>query len=97
MLENMTAARDAATGNHQEWDSNFETIVRKFVPYLPGDEPLTASTELRELGLDSMGTVELLAALENSYSVRFRDEALDLNNFANPQILWKTLQDMLSR
>ncbi|WP_242454324.1 acyl carrier protein [Bailinhaonella thermotolerans] len=56
----------------------------------PGDE-LTADTNLREFGLDSMGAVELLSALEAGYSVQFDEEALVLDTFTTPGALWSAL------
>jgi acyl carrier protein len=38
-----------------------------------------------------MGMVELLAALEDGYDVRFRDEYLTMETFATPAVLWGTL------
>ncbi|MEV7541037.1 phosphopantetheine-binding protein [Streptomyces sp. NPDC089915] len=76
--------------NHT-WDEAFESVVRPFLPYLSAEEKLAGDSQLRELGLDSMGTVELLAALEGAYDVRFLDDALKLENFASPDILWRTL------
>lgn len=80
-----------------EPDDQFEAILRKFVPFLSADEPLTDDSVLRDLGLDSMGTVELLATLESSYGVRFTDDALSMENFATPGILWRTLSQVAQR
>ncbi|MEY9891979.1 acyl carrier protein [Catenulispora sp. MAP5-51] len=73
------------------WDERFEESVRRYLPYLPADEELAADTPLRDFGLDSLATVELLSALEASYDVRFQDEALSLATFETPEVLWKTL------
>ena len=73
------------------WDERFEESVRRYLPYLPADEELAADTPLRDFGLDSLATVELLSALEASYEVRFQDEALSLATFETPEVLWKTL------
>ncbi|WP_371476513.1 acyl carrier protein [Kitasatospora sp. NBC_00315] len=78
------------------WD-DFETTVRPFLPYLPDDEPLEADAELRDLGLDSLATVELLAVLEDRFQVRFRDDALSLENFRTPAVLRETLSSVLER
>jgi acyl carrier protein len=77
------------------WDSGFEDRLRQFLPFLGAGDRLAEDASLRELGLDSMGTVELLAVLESGYRVRFRDEALTMANFATPGMLWKTLSEML--
>jgi acyl carrier protein len=76
------------------WDRRFEHLLRQYLPFLTADDVLTGEASLRDLGLDSMGTVELLADLESGYRVRFRDEALTLANFATPGILWKALSAM---
>jgi nodulation protein F len=73
------------------WDGKFEGFLRQFLPFLNAGDSLTEHASLRDLGLDSMGTVELLAVLENGYRVRFRDEALTMTNFATPGVLWTTL------
>ena len=73
------------------WDERFEESVRRYLPYLPADEELAADTPLRDFGLDSLATVELLSSLEAAYDVRFQDEALSLATFETPEVLWKTL------
>jgi len=76
------------------WDTQFEHILRRYLPFLPADETLDAGGALRDLGLDSLGTVELLAELESGYGVRFVDDALSMDTFATPGVLWATLAAM---
>ncbi len=76
------------------WDE-FEQTVRQHLPYLQGDEPLPRDAELRDYGLDSMATVELLDALESRFQVRFRDDSLNMENFRTPSTLWSTLSTTL--
>jgi acyl carrier protein len=76
------------------WDSTFDETLRSYLPFLPAEEALTAETPLREYGLDSLATVELLSVLEQSYNVRFEDDALNLETFENPGRLWTTLAAM---
>ncbi|MFJ6076186.1 acyl carrier protein [Streptomyces sp. NPDC093065] len=76
------------------WDEQFEEALRRHLPFLAPDEPLEPDTSMRELGLDSLGTVELLAHLESSYNTRFQDDALSLESFATPAVLWETLRVM---
>nr|WSY54843.1 phosphopantetheine-binding protein [Streptomyces sp. NBC_00886] len=73
----------------------FEKTLRRFLPYLPDDEPLAPETELRDHGLDSLATVELLAALESGFQVRFPEEALGLDSFRTAGVLWETLSTVL--
>lgn len=76
------------------WDSTFDETLRTFLPFLPAEEALTTETPLREYGLDSLATVELLAVLEQSYNVRFEDDALNLETFENPGRLWTALAEL---
>jgi acyl carrier protein len=76
------------------WDERFENLLRDHLPFLSQEEVLTPDTGLRDLGLDSMGTVELLSVLENAYDVRFVDEALTAETFETPSRLWSALSAM---
>ncbi len=73
------------------WDTQFEELLRSFLPYLSESEPLTENTPLRDLGLDSMAAVELLSAVEGLYGSRLDDEALTLATFETPGALWTAL------
>jgi len=76
------------------WDEQFEELLRRYLPFLPADEALEKDTGLRDHGLDSLGTVELLASLEGTYGVRFVDDALSMDTFNTPGVLWATLSAM---
>ncbi|GAA1298654.1 acyl carrier protein [Saccharothrix xinjiangensis] len=77
------------------WEERFEEILRKHLPFLDASEELTGDVELRDVGLDSLAMVDLLAELEKAYGVRFRDDALNPETFRTPQTLWTTLSGML--
>lgn len=73
------------------WDTQFEQLLRRHLPFLGADEPLEEHTSLRDLGLDSLGCVEVLAELEQTYRMRFTDAALTLETFETPGVLWRAL------
>lgn len=77
------------------WDGRFEGILRKNLPYLSDDEQIRGDLRLFDLGLDSIGVVELLAMLEREYNVRFVDDALSMETFATPNTLWGELSKMI--
>nr|WP_316525164.1 phosphopantetheine-binding protein [Kitasatospora sp. K002] len=77
------------------WDETFEETLRGFLPFLPPGEALAEDTPLREFGLDSLGTIELLGRLEAAYDIRFLDDALTLETFETPAVLWKTVSGLL--
>lgn len=70
------------------WDVQFEHLLRRHLPFLPTDSALEAERSLRDLGLDSLGAVELLATLEQAYGVRFVDDLLSMETFATAGTLW---------
>ncbi len=72
------------------WDNQFETSLRRHLPFIAPEETLAPGSNLRDFGLDSLGTVELLAALESAYDVRFTDDALTMESFETPEVLWST-------
>ncbi|MEZ7007438.1 acyl carrier protein [Streptomyces sp. AD55] len=74
------------------WDEQFDILLRKQLSFLPPGEPITGDMRLRDFGLDSLGMIELLAGLESAYAVHFRDEALSLEIFETPDVLWNSLQ-----
>jgi acyl carrier protein len=76
------------------YDEQFEELLRRYLPFLPADEKLEKDLSLRDFGLDSLGTVELLSQLEGLYDVRFVDDALSPETFSTPGILWDTLGRM---
>ncbi|WSQ62601.1 phosphopantetheine-binding protein [Streptomyces sp. NBC_01217] len=78
------------------WNDEFDDLLRQFLPYIPPDEQLTADTALRDAGLDSLGTVQLLAALEDRFDVRFKDDALTPETFETPGALWQALSTLLN-
>ena len=76
------------------WDDDFERLLRERLPFLPPDQDLEPGLDLRANGLDSMGVVDLMVTLERRYGVRFTDEALTLQTFATPGVLWQTLSSL---
>lgn len=76
------------------WDTRFEDILRTFLPFLPGSTTLEEHADLRDLGLDSLGTVELIASLESAYGVRFRDESLRIEHFTTAAGTWRALDGL---
>ena len=78
------------------WDNRFEEIMRAALPFLAAGERLDPDADLRDLGLDSMGTVELLTQLERAYGVRFTDDLLSMDTFATPGVLWGALPSIVT-
>jgi nodulation protein F len=73
------------------WDEQFEVLLREYLPFLPADQELLPDLDLRGFGLDSLGVVDLLVSLESAYRVRVTDDALSMDTFRTPAVLWETL------
>ena len=76
------------------WDQRFEDILRPRLLFLAEGEPITAGLDLREVGLDSLGIVDLLGALEAEYGIVFADDALTMATFASPARLWQVVEEL---
>lgn len=72
-----------------------QDILRSHLPYADSGE-FAESDELASLGLDSMGMVRLLAALEDGYDVELPDDILNEETFATVGSLWRTLSTLLT-
>jgi acyl carrier protein len=67
--------------------STFDSILLRHLRFAPEGQPLDPDASLRELGLDSMQSVELLFDLEDRYRVSLDDEALTADTFATARSL----------
>lgn len=76
------------------WDPEFEQLLRQVLPFLSAADELRPDLELASAGLDSLATVELLAALEQTYEIVIPDELLVLDMFATPGTLWQEISKL---
>jgi len=73
-------------------DRNFFEIISKHIQNEFNIELL--DVELKELGLDSLASIELLLDLEDYYEISFPDELLTEETFSNAQNLWRTITQL---
>jgi acyl carrier protein len=74
-------------------DAHFLALLRSHLKYA-GDAPLTGQSCLRDLGLDSMRSIELLFAVEDTYGVAIPDERLTDDTFETAETLWAVVEEM---
>ncbi|MEU5629405.1 phosphopantetheine-binding protein [Streptomyces tendae] len=77
------------------WNEQFEEILRSHLPFLAKEQEIQEDDDLRDLGLDSMGMVGLIADLESGLSIRFADDMMRMENFATPGTLWRGLAALI--
>jgi acyl carrier protein len=75
------------------WDNAFDSIVRSHLT-VPAGATLPPTDLLADHGLDSMGTVTLLVALEEEFAVTFPDDLLVPETFATAGSLWTALSGL---
>lgn len=73
------------------WDSEFEAILRAHLPALGRAQPLLPEHSLRDLGLDSVGTLEILLALEDLYGFEIHEQGVG-DAFASTGRLWSAVR-----
>lgn len=78
-----------------DWSQEFESALRAHLPGLEPSECLNGDVKLVRYGLDSMGTVTLLVALESALDVQFPDDALKPETFETAGMLWEQTRRLL--
>ncbi|MFF5029770.1 phosphopantetheine-binding protein [Streptomyces collinus] len=71
-------------------DAMFQNVLRDHLPRLQ-QQPLTDDTRLRDAGLDSMKSVDLLFAIEDELGVSLPDDDLNEETFATAGSLWRAV------
>lgn len=72
-------------------DSNFVKLIQNKVPMFDIEN---GDKDLRSLGLDSLGTIELLLDLEQQYNISFSDDLLVLNESISAVNLWNIINNI---
>ncbi len=71
-----------------------EQFTQVLTPHLKflGSRPITADSDLVELGLDSMQAINVLFDLEDAFGVSLPDDELNERTFATAGSLWGAVQ-----
>jgi acyl carrier protein len=73
------------------WPDEFERIVRAHATALADEDVLEPQAALFDLGLDSLGVIGLLVAVEVEFGVTLPQDALGAETFSTPQKLWSAV------
>jgi acyl carrier protein len=71
-----------------DWDDRFEQVLRSVLPDLPPTAGLTPDLDLTYAGLTSMGIIQLLVCIEDTYGRSIPDDRLTPRVFSTPGDLW---------
>ncbi len=75
-------------------EEKFRTVLSRHLPG-GGEEGWSGDDKLKELGLDSMASIRLLADLEEEYGVSIPDERLVEETFSTPNRLWEVVKNAI--
>lgn len=75
-------------------NTQFVTILREHLRFA-GDGDVDPDANLRDLGLDSMGAVQLLFAVEDAYGVVIPDERFTDSTFESGGALWAVVEELM--
>ncbi|UUU43751.1 acyl carrier protein [Streptomyces sp. NBC_00162] len=76
-------------------DPRFIEILRPSADGATG-AAITPETDLRALGIDSMGAIELLFTLEDTFGISLPDTDLNDETFATAGSLWQAVAAQIS-
>jgi acyl carrier protein len=68
--------------------------VRRNLPLLSQDVPITEDLDLAGAGLDSMAMISLLVEVEDEFGVKIPDGSLSAATFSTPRSLWATIAEL---
>ncbi|MEV4211198.1 acyl carrier protein [Micromonospora sp. NPDC049662] len=72
------------------WDDDFEAALHEVIPP-EHHSSISPTTELLSIGLDSMGSMQLIILLEDAYEIEFPLDYLNPEVLATPSSLWAAL------
>ncbi len=75
-------------------DHDFSDLLSSFVPQAP--RPITEDVRLRDAGLDSIHSIDLLLAIEDRYDIEFPSHLLNDATFDTAGSLWSAVDQTLS-
>jgi acyl carrier protein len=75
-------------------DQGFADLLIKFLPRAP--QPITEDVRLRDAGLDSIHSIDLLLAIEDKYDIEFPSHLLNDATFDTAGSLWSAVDQTVS-
>ena len=71
--------------------------LRPHLRLLEPDQPIPPATDLGQLGLDSMGAIDLLLALEQAFGVKVPDSLLTAETFETAAALEQAVRPLVQQ
>jgi acyl carrier protein len=74
---------------------NNECFIKILKQFVKQDIEGNWETNLGDLGIDSMASIEVLLEIEENYNISFPDELLTADTFSSAKSLWESLELLL--
>ncbi|QHE59798.1 acyl carrier protein [Rossellomorea vietnamensis] len=74
---------------------NNECFIKILKQFVKQDIEDNWETNLGDLGIDSMASIEVLLEIEENYNISFPDELLTADTFSSAKSLWESLELLL--
>ncbi|MBX7098035.1 MAG: hypothetical protein K1X89_10005 [Myxococcaceae bacterium] len=72
-------------------EEKFVAVLRPHLRFLAPGAPVDWERSLKDLGLNSLSSVNLLVDLEEAFDLTFSDDQLAPESFATARTLWKAV------
>jgi acyl carrier protein len=82
--------------NTETIDAQLEGIIREYCPDLEPNIPIHPDDNLKDLGLNSVGTIGIVVAVEQAFNVALSDEDLSFETFKSIRSLRLTVLKYLA-
>jgi acyl carrier protein len=81
---------------NNDFGSRVQNVIRTHLKNIEDDDPLPIDVKLVELGLDSLGAVNLVLDLEDTFDIEFPDAMLTEATFDTARSLCDSLRELVS-
>jgi acyl carrier protein len=75
-------------------NAEFLNLIRRHLKYLKSSEAVNPNQSLKSLGLDSMGAIDLLFDIEDTYGLTLPEKYLTEETFSTAHSLWAVIEHL---
>ena len=92
----MTGTTGASSDMTADWPQEFDQIMRRYCRFADPVLAIAANSSLTSLGIDSMGLINMIIAIEDTFAVTVPDEMLTSESLRTPGSVWAAVRDLIN-
>lgn len=77
-------------------EEKFIDLVKKYLKFWDKNKEIDVDENLKDLGLDSISSIQLLIEIEDTYDIIMSDEHLTDDTFSTISCLWKEVESIIN-